>query len=572
MVSSLETAKRWIAVDGDPETRKQLERWLADANIAALDQCFSAALQFGTAGLRATLGPGPNQMNTVVVETTTRGLLNYLSRVVPSARERGVVIGCDARRGSQAFLEVATRVAHEEGYRVFTYTSPVPTPLVGYACLAHKAAAGIMITASHNPPEYNGYKVYFENGCQIVPPHDQAIESAIAEARETLLLTGKHNASNVTPSTIELDESAYFVGVQELLASLGIGPEQKALRVAYTALHGVGGRFTERALQLAGVSNFFAVAEQQTPDGNFPTVRFPNPEEPGATDLLLALAQHKEADIALANDPDADRLACAAKGKSGAFRMLTGNELGVLLADFVFERTRTVTNRLALCSIVSSPMMHAIAKYHGVASENALTGFKWISNVALLREQDGNRFVFGYEEALGYTVGTLVRDKDGVATAAIVAVMADALKREGKTLFEKLDELYQKHGVFLGTQVNRTFAGTDGAERIERIMQHFRTAPQYAFAGQRVTQTQDLAHVDLTKKNALPSTNAILFQLDGGHRIMVRPSGTEPKIKYYFDITQPLGERSLDTARESAGALMKSIVSDFVSVADKVAS
>ncbi len=429
-------AQRWIADDPDPATRAELFALLAQPDPSATDLAdrFACTLAFGTAGLRGVLGAGPNRMNRAVVARATWGLARELLESVPGAAERGVVVGGDARRMSRELSEDVAAILAGAGLRVILFREPVPTPLVGFTVKRLHAAAGVVITASHNPPEYNGYKVYWENAAQIVPPVDARIAAALERAPSARVVVRPAlpalRAKGLVSDAPADSEAAYL----EAIGSLAVHPAagDRGLRIVYTPLHGVGDALVRRALAAARFANVQSVPEQQKPDGAFPTVAFPNPEEPGAMDLALALAKATSADLVLANDPDADRLAIAARD-GDELRPLTGNELGVLLGHYLLTERPASKPRVVLASIVSSPLLGRIAADLGVRYEETLTGFKWIANRAIALEREGYEFVFGYEEALGYCVGNAVYDKDGVSAAALAAEVAAVLRERGET-------------------------------------------------------------------------------------------------------------------------------------------
>ena len=425
------------------------------------------AFEFGTAGLRGLLGAGPNRMNRKVVLRATAGLCAYLLQTTPGVAERGVCIGYDGRRLSRQFAEDAAAVVCGMGIAAHAFQHVVPTPVLAFACLDRNAAAGIMVTASHNPPDYNGYKVYWGNGAQIIPPHDEGIAAAIAKVGSTDTIARadlKEAAAEGRYRVVGEDlERRYLDGVRALPVHPGL---PRDLSIAYTALHGVGATLATEALAEAGFQAVYSVPEQAEPDGRFPTVAFPNPEEKGAMDMVLALAKAKSADLVLANDPDADRLAVAVRDAGGAYVQLTGNEVGCLLGHYLLDQGPAGDGRLVVNTIVSSPMLGAVARAHDAQWEQTLTGFKWIANRAMERESEGARFVFGYEEALGYTVGTLVRDKDGIGTAVVMADMAAWCRSRGKTLLDELEDAWRRYGMYLSRQVSKVLPGSEGAEQI----------------------------------------------------------------------------------------------------------
>lgn len=581
-------ARAWAEYDPDPVTRAEIEALLVSPEIERTDLMdrFSSALEFGTAGLRGVIGAGPNRMNRAVVLRTTWGLAEYLKEAVPSDTTRGVAIGFDGRRMSREFAEDVACVLAAEGIRSFLFSEVVPTPLLAFAVLHLQCAAGVMITASHNPPEYNGYKAYWGNGAQIIPPIDVGIARAINRAPAAkdvprMVLEAAVEKGLVRTLDDEV-ETAYLNGVK----SLGVRKDgHRALSIVYTALHGVGDKLCCRAFLDAGFSSVTSVPEQRQPDAAFPTVAFPNPEEKGAMDLAFALGRTKNADIILANDPDADRLAVALPFEQAetGYLQLTGNQVGTLLGHYLLTDGLRSNDRasqeggtpLVLASIVSSPMLGVIAKELGADYEEVLTGFKWIANRALeLAKEKGSRFVFGFEEALGYTVGTLVRDKDGISAALLFAEMRAVLRQEGTTVLAHLEKLYRRYGLFLSSQVNVTRKGAEGAAELREIMSRLRETPPKAVAGDAVTAVRDyLAQVvisaDGTKKALmLPKSDVLGFELASGSRVIARPSGTEPKAKFYFDVREPVREgESLPDADTRARARMKRMEQDFVAIA-----
>lgn len=576
-------ALAWLKEDPDESTRNELQSLLDRGDRAGLEDRFLARLEFGTAGLRGVLGAGPNRMNRVVVLRTTAGLCKYLLEHVPDAASRGVVIGYDGRKMSREFAEDVASVCAGLGVRAHLFSGVAPTPLVGFGVTDLNAAAGVMVTASHNPPEYNGYKVYWGNGAQIVPPHDGGIAEAI-DAIGPLTTVARPILKEARARGLVLDvapevETRYYDAVSALQRNPGVGRD---IVIAYTPLHGVGYDRTKAALARFGFDRLHVVEEQRDPDGAFPTVNFPNPEEKGAMDLVLALADRVSADLVLANDPDADRLAVASRNHAGQWQQLTGNEVGALFAHYLLvDAPRAEENkRVAITTIVSSPLLGELAKSLGVHYEAVLTGFKWIANRALeLEVSDQTQFIFGYEEALGYTVGTVVRDKDGVGSAAVFAELTAFYKaKHGRSLFAQLDEVYRRTGVFVSGQHNVTIKGLEGASKIRSIMDGFRANPPKSIGALAIESTTDIQHGTRTladgtvQKLSLPASNVIAYALAGGSRVTLRPSGTEPKIKYYFDVREPVrdGEPVAD-ARARAEQQLAQLKGAFVALADQIA-
>ncbi|MBE2249324.1 MAG: phospho-sugar mutase [Myxococcus sp.] len=535
----LRDAQAWADADPDPTTAAELEALIAAKNTAELSDRFAMALEFGTAGLRGVLGGGTNRMNRAVVRRTTLGLARYLKATVPDVTTRGVIIGRDGRLLSVEFAQDAAAVLAAEGIPAWVFPDVAPTPLTAFAVVRHNAAAGIMVTASHNPPEYNGYKVYWGNGAQIIPPHDTGIARAIdavGPAKDVALMN--EDEARRRGLFHDVKDSVTRAYLDAILA-LRPTRQTKGLSIVYTAMHGVGGALVLQALAEAGFEHVAPVPEQQQPDGRFPTVRFPNPEEKGAMDLSTALANSVKADLVLANDPDADRLAVMARDASGALVMLTGNEVGVLLGHFLLTQQKT-EHPLVVTTIVSSAQLKAIAAALGSRYAETLTGFKWIANVALDELQRGANFVVGYEEALGYSVGPVVRDKDGIGAALVVADMAAWCKARGLTLLGYLEEVQRAHGLFVAKQFNATLPGASGAATIKAVMDGFRARAPAAIGPARITATNDYQLQTRTEGGtvsplSLPPSNVVAYELEGGHRVTLRPSGTEPKIKFYFE-------------------------------------
>lgn len=526
-------AFRWIADDVDSDAREELQAVLASAlggipgTAAELAERMAGPLEFGTAGLRGPMRAGPNGMNSAVVVRTTAGVAAWLARQGESGRT--VVIGRDARHGSETFAIAAAEVLHAAGFDVRALPRPLPTPVLAFAVKKLGAVAGIQITASHNPPADNGYKLYDRSGAQIVPPADREIEDAIAKAPAALRIPR-------TPGALVLGDdllNGYLAKVAELPRG-----NARTLRVAATALHGVGAATLTRALEGAGFTDLHMVPEQSTPDPNFPTVPLPNPEEPGATDLLLALASEVDADLAIALDPDADRCALGVRERDGSWRMLRGDETGVLLGEHVLSTTNAA-DPLVATTIVSSEMLGEIAVAHGARYAETLTGFKW-----LMRAGDG--LVYAYEEALGLCVNPdFVRDKDGIAAAVLACDLAATVRAAGRSLLDMLDELAVRHGVHLTDQVSLRV--TDLGVRA-KLMTALRSAPPAELAGVPVT-TEDL----------LPETDGLRIK-GPGVRVVIRPSGTEPKLKTYLQVTEPVMDAgALSAAREAASTRLAAL-------------
>jgi phosphomannomutase len=542
-------AERWAAGDPDERDRAELRALLDDGGEAAaaeLADRFRARLEFGTAGLRGAIGAGPNRMNRAVVRAATAALARWLAeRGGPGTAQAGVVIGCDARHRSGEFADEAARVLAGAGIRAHLLPPRQPTPLLAFAIRHLGAAAGIMITASHNPPADNGYKLYLGDGAQIIPPVDKQIGTAIAElgglsavpvAAADSPLIGRHG-----------DEvaRAYLDAIAAAVPGPAAdGGSLAALRVVYTPLHGVAAGLALRAFERAGYPPPQVVAAQADPDPAFPTVAFPNPEEPGALDLALALARETGADLVIANDPDGDRLAIAVPdpAAAGGWRALSGDQVGALLGAYLLDRDPGPgpAARLAATTVVSSTMLSKIAAAAGARYAETLTGFKWIVRAA--DGVPGARLVFGYEEALGYAVTPAVRDKDGISAALALLSLAATARAAGQSLLDRWDELETTHGVHLTAQV------TVPTRAPARAMAGLRTGPPGDLAGLPVSAVTDLAG----GAGRLPPADVLTYHLPGA-RVVIRPSGTEPKLKAYLEVTEPAGP-SLAGARAAAAA------------------
>ncbi|WP_326754435.1 phospho-sugar mutase [Streptomyces hirsutus] len=534
-------ARTWLAEDPDPETRAELAALLDADDVTGLTARFSGTLQFGTAGLRGELGAGPMRMNRAVVIRAAAGLAAYLKR---QGHTGGlVVIGYDARHKSADFARDTAAVMTGAGLRAAVLPRPLPTPVLAFAIRHLGAVAGVEVTASHNPPRDNGYKVYLGDGSQIVPPADAEIAAEIA-AVGSLNDVPRPDAGWETLDDSVLD--AYLARTDAVLAK----GSPRTARTVYTAMHGVGKDVLLAAFARAGFPEPVLVAEQAEPDPDFPTVAFPNPEEPGAMDLAFATAREAEPDLVLANDPDADRCAAAVKGTAGDWRMLRGDEVGALLAAHLVRRGATGTFAE---SIVSSSLLARIAEQAGLPHEETLTGFKWIARVEGLR--------YGYEEALGYCVDPDgVRDKDGITAALLLAELASGLKEEGRTLLDLLDDLAVAHGLHATDQLS---VRVEDLSLIADAMRRLRENPPAELAGLPVTEAEDLTR----GTDALPPTDGLRYTLRGA-RVIVRPSGTEPKLKCYLEVVVPVTARDdLPAARTEAAALLTAIKRDLKAAA-----
>ncbi len=541
--------RAWIEGDPDHRTRRQLEALLEAGDWEQLAERMDGELEFGTAGLRGAVEAGSNRMNRATVIRTTAGLAEYLK-----GRNGVVVVGYDGRTSSRGFAEDTVGVLAAAGLDVRYFAEPVPTPIVAFAAKQLQAAGAVVITASHNPPADNGYKVYDSNAAQIVPPADALISEAIARVGPAREVPGVDTSLEDAEGTsvLDIDEVYEQYRSQVDLMRPRVRSRQ-TLIIAYTPIHGVGWRFLERLMRDGGHDRVSVVPSQRDPDGQFPTVPFPNPEEPGAMDRVMELGSRIEAALVVANDPDGDRLAVAIPQGPSRWRSLTGNQVGVLLADWLLETWAGPSRAIVVNSIVSSPMLAEVAAAHDAHFEQTLTGFKWIANAAIdLEEQGQGRFLFGYEEALGYSVGPVVRDKDGLSAALMFADMASSLAEAGSSVEQSLEDLYRRVGLWVSTQLSITRPGSSGLSDIEAAMNRLGTNVPDSVASHTVRQAVDYRHGADHRPRWLAATPLVVLSLEEGGRVLVRPSGTEPKLKIYVDLRGAIG----DDLAASEGALI----------------
>lgn len=555
-------ARAWLAADPDAATRSELASVLASAEageaaaLADLADRFAGFLQFGTAGLRGRIGAGPNRMNRAVVIRAAAGLSAYVTQRL--GRPGLIVVGYDARHRSRDFALDTVAVAVGAGHKALLMPSALPTPVLAYAVRALSADAGVMVTASHNPAWDNGYKVYLgasitpeAPGSQIVPPHDAGIAALIAAVPSLAAVRRADAGWDVIPPTLATLYATKVASLVPSRAEPAVAARRAAVRIVLTPIHGVGDATVREALGTAGFTDLTSVPEQAEPDPDFPTVAFPNPEEPGAIDLALKLATTIDADVVIANDPDTDRCAVATV-IDGEWRMLHGDVVGSLLGDRIAKRrallrmapgSQTLAN-----SIVSSQQLAAIAARHGLTHVSTLTGFKWIARAPGL--------VYGYEEALGYCVAPqLVLDKDGVSAAVVLAEMVSELKAEGRTLADAIDDLARDYGVYLSSQVSARF---DDVAQIPALMSRLLATPPATLAGSTVVSTDDMNKGFM----GLPPTNGLHLAAKSGARVIIRPSGTEPKVKAYLEVIEPSIGGDVRSARARAQSAMAELRAD----------
>ena len=538
-IDSLSVRTRaWIDEDPDPDTSAELAALLTAENFEELADRMAGNLKFGTAGLRGRVEAGSNRMNRAVVIRTTRGIAEYLG--TGRGNSELVIVGRDARLSSGQLMEDTVGVLAASGHTVRYFPEAIPTPLVAYATMQLQARMAIVITASHNPPWENGYKVYDQNGAQVVFPVDRDIATAIEAVGSPLdipLISNPYGADRERVSEVPRDVfSCYLDGI----AATRWAPVHRPLKIVYTPLHGVGGRFVTSALTRFGNHMVVPVVEQFEPDGRFPTVDSPNPEELGALDLALGVAADEKADVLISNDPDVDRLAVAIPDGDG-WRQLTGNQIGVLLCDYALA-SAAFPDPLVLSSIVSTPMFAEIADAWDARHVATLTGFKWIWSAALALEEAGEgTFLFGFEEALGYSVSRAVRDKDGISAAVAFADLVSSSLAAGKEMVAVLAELYMRHGLWVSTQHSVVRPGKEGAADIAAAVDRAALAPPRSLHGDTVTAVTDYREGAERRPLYRSAESLIEFTLESGGRVLVRPSGTEAKLKVYVDLIGRLG-------------------------------
>jgi len=560
----------WIAADPDPDTRLELEGLLAVGDRDGIEARFAAPLTFGTAGLRGALGAGPARMNRLVVRRTTAGLAAWLLHGGPGQAAGGIVVGRDARHGSEAFAHEVVEVASSYGITVHCFDRPTPTPLVAFAVRRLGASAGVMITASHNPASDNGYKVYLADGAQVCAPYDteiavlarsEATSTVETKAGQDLMFEDRITLRGTYGSVQTINWDHFCTSYTDMVLDLLQEGGARDLSIVYTPMHGMGGLLLPSLVAQAGFPPVLMVSEQAAPDPNFPTVPFPNPEEPGALDLALATAKASDAELVLANDPDADRLAVAVLDRTHDYRVLTGDEIGVLLADHLLRHSNG-SDRLVATSIVSSSLLRALAGAHGVTYIETLTGFKWLARAAAHVPE--SRLLFAYEEAIGFAVTDNVADKDGISAALVFAELVASAKAEGRSVLDRLDELGSQFGIHLTGQWSLRFDGEQAQPMMAQVVARLRAHPPKMLAGMTVTSSEDL----LRRPDGLPHTDAIIIRASDADRLhirmVVRPSGTEPKLKVYLEVVSPPpGKEGLAEAQRKANVAM-SVLRDEV--------
>ncbi|WP_421016748.1 phospho-sugar mutase [Furfurilactobacillus cerevisiae] len=532
------------------ETSLKTELTALKGNDEALEDAFYQPMSFGTAGMRGVMGPGINRMNIYTVRQATEGLATYMDTLGDDVKQRGVAISFDSRHHSTEFAHEAAKVLGQHGIKSFVFEGLRPTPELSFTVRHLKTFAGIMITASHNPKQFNGYKIYGEDGAQMPPKDSDLITSYIRKVTDLFAIQTADEAelkANGLETIIGEDvDKAYLDNVATVTVDHDLAAEEgKDMTFVFTPLHGTGRMPGERALRNAGFKNFITVPEQAEPDGDFPTVKFPNPEFSEAFDLAIKLGKEKNADVLIATDPDADRLGTAVCLPNGDYQLLTGNQIAALMLHYILEANKNAgtlpANAVAVKSIVSTEFATKIAESYHVGMINVLTGFKFIAEqIQNFQDTNSHTFMFGFEESYGYLIKPFVRDKDAIQALTLLAEIAAYYRKQGKTLYDGLEGLYKQYGYFREQTIQQTFEGIEGPKKIEAIIQKFRQAAPKSFAGYDVTAVDDIAKGTKTFTDGhveqldLPHAEVLKYWLTDGTWIAVRPSGTEPKIKFYI--------------------------------------
>ncbi len=543
--------QEWLTAPCFDEKTKEELRALS-GNEEEIRDRFYTELEFGTAGLRGVIGAGLNRMNEYTVRKATQGLANYILKL--GKETQGVAIAYDSRHMSPEFAQISALCLAANGIKAYVFESLRPTPELSFAVRYLGCTAGINITASHNPPEYNGYKVYWEDGAQITPPHDSGIMAEVAAIRDFGSLKNMDKAEAVEKGLYEqIGSSVDDAYIEQVLSQIKdpevIRQQGKNITIVYTPLHGTGNIPCRRALKEAGFENVFVVPEQERPDGDFPTVDYPNPEDKKAFALALALAEEKKADLVLANDPDADRLGVYVRDREGIYHALTGNESGSLLAEYtisqIAKKQGIPEGSVLIKSIVTSNLVDAIAREYGVGLTECLTGFKWIGREILRMENEGKgQYLFGLEESYGCLIGTYARDKDAIVASMALCEAAAYFKAQNMTLWDAMIRMYEKYGYYKEEVMSVTMKGEDGIRKIGTIMEKLRNSEITEIGGKKVLVYRDYEKDVLkdmvsgeAKSTGLPASNVLYYDFADGEWLAVRPSGTEPKIKLYFGVT-----------------------------------
>ena len=570
----IERAKDYIAKENDSTFRAEVEELLKKEDFKELEDRFYRDLEFGTGGLRGVIGGGYNRMNSLVVKSATQGLATYIVKTFPEkAAVQGslkAVIAFDSRHYSVEFAEAAALILAGNGIKTWLFSSLRPTPELSFAIRHLGCDTGIVVTASHNPPQYNGYKAYWNDGSQVIPPHDVGIIDEVNNVKTIKEISRKEALDKGLLVIIdkEIDEPYQAMVKSKLFRPQLIKEKAGEVKIVYTPLHGTGAFHVEKVLGDLGLK-VITVPEQREGDGNFPTVSFPNPEEAAALDMAIKLGIKEKADVVMATDPDADRFGIAVPDSSGNYVLVTGNQMGVLLADYIFlslkELGKLPKNAAMVNSIVTTGMQKKVAEYYGGECAECLTGFKWIADVMRkweLGQAGAKTYVFGTEESYGYNVETEVRDKDGVSAAAMTAEMTLYWRSKGKSLLDRLNELYSVCGYWQELGISKYFQGPEGPSIMKGIMEEYRKNPPKTLGGISITKVRDIEN----GADGLAPSDVLQFFLADGTIVSARPSGTEPKIKFYATCCAEVGSGGLDAAKAEAKRKLDAINKDIRAV------
>ncbi|MCL2025976.1 MAG: phospho-sugar mutase [Leptospirales bacterium] len=571
--------REWSAPPYDEATINEVRRLVDEKNETELADRFYRQLEFGTGGLRGVIGAGTNRINIYTVGMASQGLANYI--IANGNPKAGVVIARDSRRMSDTFAREAAMVLAGNGISVHFFSEITPTPLCSFAIRELKAAAGIVVTASHNPPEYNGYKVYWSDGGQIVPPHDDNIIAEVEKINSPSAINKADFEQSVSDGLIKfIGEEMTDIYISNLKNFLFRKEGEKSgLKIVYSPLHGTGYKIVPKVLAHFGFTQIQSEPEQSKPDSSFSTVKSPNPEESAALERSIALAEKIDADIVFATDPDADRMGVAIKDPNGKFILITGNQIGVMLEYYILstlsESGKLPANAIVMKTIVTSDIQDEVASGFSCHVENVLTGFKWIADKMRTYDEDGSHtFVFGGEESYGYLPVPFVRDKDSISSCCFFADMADRLQAKNISLYDYLDEIYLRFGCYLEGLHSMTLKGMDGLEKMGKIMETFRQSPPKTFDGVNVAEMRD--YLNLNTKYAdgqkpidgLPASDVLQFLLEDKSLLTIRPSGTEPKIKFYISVNKKAGKDSLAAVKKELSEKIERLKKNLIETID----
>lgn len=565
------TADKWLDEGSiDEKTKLAIGEMLQAADSKNLIDSFYKNLEFGTGGLRGVMGVGSNCVNKYTIGGATQGLANYLNKTFPNQTLK-VAVAFDSRNNSKAFAQIAANVFASNGIQVFLFPELRPTPLLSFAIRHLQCQSGVVITASHNPKEYNGYKAYWTDGAQLVPPHDKNVIDEVNAITGFDQIQFNGNESNIHLIGKEVEE-AYYASVKKIIPSQEIIQKQENIPIVFSGIHGTGNTMVPECLRQLGFQNCFLVKEQEQPDGNFTTVESPNPEEHSAMKLALRLAKEKNTELVMATDPDADRVGIGIKNSQGEFFLLNGNQAFSLMIWFILRNLPRIDNPYIAKTIVTTELVDAIAEKFNINCYNTLTGFKYIAS--LIRNLEGKKtFIAAGEESYGYMVGDFVRDKDAVSSCAFFATMAAVAKNEGVSLYDWLIDIYKTYGFYKEGLINVVRKGADGAQQIKTMMDNFRNSPPKTLNDEKITRILDYqSSIELdvltgkSKKIDLPQSNVLQYFTDSNTKVSIRPSGTEPKIKFYVSVVGELKDKAdFDSVNAQLEAKIKRIEKELTS-------